>query len=57
MNMSIQFLVILEDFKNDNVISEEYYQKLRKKILGSANDKIRDWEEIIKGLDIEIRKN
>lgn len=57
MNISKEFLVILEELKADNVISEDYYQKLRSKILGSANDKIRDWEEVIKGLDIEIRKN
>lgn len=56
LNMAKECLIILEDLKKENVLSEEYYHKMRGKILSGANDKIRDLQEIIKDLDIEIKK-
>ncbi len=56
MNQAKDFLMILEDFKKDNILSEEYYARLRSKILGTTNDKIRDLKEAIDQFDIELRK-
>lgn len=49
-------LVILEEFKDDGFLNEEGYNRLRKKILSSSNDKIRDMKAIIEQFEIELRK-
>lgn len=55
MGISKTVLSILDDLKCEGVISDEYYQKQRKFILSSANDRIREFQEIIKEMDIKLR--
>jgi predicted esterase YcpF (UPF0227 family) len=46
------FLVLLEDVKDDGCMSDEYYQKLRKKVLDDGNDAVREIEEYHNRLNI-----
>lgn len=55
LNGAKEFLIILEDLKSDGVISEEYYQKLRRRILSRANDSIREFESLITNFDIQLK--
>tara|TARA_B100001245_G_C22699343_1_gene340833 strand:+ start:413 stop:634 length:222 start_codon:yes stop_codon:yes gene_type:complete len=49
------FLVLLEDVKDGpNRLTDEQYQKLRKKILDSGNDVIREFDEYTDKLDISF---
>ena len=57
MEISKSFLNILEDFKKDNIISEEYYYKLRSQILGRSNDKIREFKESLDRFNVELKRN
>lgn len=38
----LSFIIILEDLRNDGRLSEEEFQRLRKRILDGGNDAIRD---------------
>jgi hypothetical protein len=57
INSAKDCLVILEDLKADNILSEEYYIRLRAKILSSVNDRIRDMKAIIDQFTVELRKH
>lgn len=57
INLTKDFLIVLEEFRDENLISSEYYAKLRSRLLGRANDRIRDLEETVNSLDIEIKKS
>lgn len=50
------YLNTLEEFKEDNLISQEYFDKARKRILSDTNNKLREIEEIIQDLNIELKK-
>ena len=55
-NLYKNFLFILEDLKeNQYDISEESYQRQRKRVLDFGNDTIREIEETLQNLDIEIK--
>lgn len=56
-NLYKEFLFILEDVANSsyNKISDETYQKYRKKILDRGNDTIRDLEEDISKFDFTLK--
>ena len=49
INLCKMFLVLVEDVKDNdnNSISEDQYQKLRKRVLDYGNDSIREFEESI----------
>lgn len=45
------FLIIIEDLRDDDrCISEEKFQKIRKRILDSGNDCIREFEQQMENL-------
>ena len=48
------FLVLLEDFK-DEVLTDDKYQKIRKRVLDNGNDTIRELEEHLDSFNITIR--
>lgn len=50
------FLVLIEDLRDSNIISHEEYQRLRTRTLGYGNDTIRELTEIVKPFDFEIKK-
>ena len=53
INLYKNFLILLEDLKEDGYnISEEKYQRLRKKVLDSGNDAIRQFEEELNNIDL-----
>ena len=55
-NLFKDFLLILEDLQEtDYNIADAVYQKYRKRVLDSANDKIREIEEILNNLEILIK--
>ena len=55
-NLYKNFLFILEDLKeNEYDISEESYQRQRKRVLDFGNDTIREIEETLKNLDIKLK--
>ena len=46
INLYKNFLILLEDLKEDGYnITEDKYQRLRKKVLDSGNDTIRQFVE------------
>lgn len=45
--LSKQFLEILEDLQPDHGISDEKYQRLRKRVLDRGNDAIREMQVYI----------
>ena len=48
INLCKMFLVLFEDIKDsEDSISEEQYQKLRKRVLDYGNDSIREFEESV----------
>lgn len=50
------FLFILEDLRDNGYdISDEDYQRARKRILDHGNDTIREIEECLKDLDIRLK--
>lgn len=56
-NLYKQFLFILEDVGNSKYnISDESYQKYRKRILDAGNDTIRELEEDLNKLDFKIKE-
>ena len=53
VNLYKNFLILLEDLKEDGYnISEDKYQRLRKKVLDSGNDTIRQFEEELNNIDL-----
>ena len=53
INLYKNFLILLEDLKEDGYnISEEKYQRLRKKVLDSGNDAIRQFEQELNNIDL-----
>tara|TARA_Y100001938_G_scaffold147699_1_gene229501 strand:+ start:964 stop:1185 length:222 start_codon:yes stop_codon:yes gene_type:complete len=54
INLCKSFLLLLEDMKNEPV-TEEKYQKVRKRVLDGGNDAIREFEEHLESFNIEIR--
>ena len=53
VNLYKNFLILLEDLKEDGYnISDEKYQRLRKKILDSGNDSIRNFEEDLNNINL-----
>lgn len=56
-NLYKQFLFILEDVGHSKYnISDESYQKYRKRILDAGNDTIREIEEDLNKLDFKIKE-
>jgi hypothetical protein len=48
INLCKMFLVLFEDIKDGgDSISEDQYQKLRKRVLDYGNDSIREFEESV----------
>lgn len=56
INSAKDTLNILEDLKADGLFNEEYFQRLRKRILGNSNDKIREFEQLIGKFDIKLKE-
>ena len=55
-NLYKNFLFILEDLKeNEYDISDESYQRHRKRVLDFGNDTIREIEETLKNLEIKLK--
>jgi hypothetical protein len=54
INLCKSFLFLLEDSKNQP-ITEERYQKIRKRVLDCGNDSIREFEDHIENFSITIR--
>jgi len=51
-NLYKNFLIILEDLREDGYnISDERYQRLRKRVLDSGNDSIRQFEEELNNIN------
>jgi hypothetical protein len=51
------YLYSIEDLKNDGVISEETFVKIRKRILDYGNDCSRNIQEQLECLDFKIIKH
>ncbi len=54
INLCKSFLLLLEDQKGET-ITEEKYQKIRKRILDGGNDAIREFEEHLNNFIVNIR--
>lgn len=54
INLCKSFLLLLEDMKNET-LTEEKYQKVRKRVLDGGNDSIREFEEHLESFNINIR--
>ena len=54
ISLSKGFLILLEDIRDEGSISDETYQKLRKKILDSSNDASREMEEYISKMNVSF---
>jgi len=55
-NIYKNFFFILEDLSDSGYnISDETYQKIRKRILDNANDAVREIEEYFNNLEIKIK--
>jgi hypothetical protein len=56
-NLYKQFLFILEDIDNSKYnMSDEAYQKFRKRVLDYGNDTIREVEEDISKFDFNLKQ-
>lgn len=55
MGMAKIVLTSLDEFKNENLIGEDYFQKERKRILTTANDKIREFQETIAQFNFKLK--
>lgn len=56
-NLYINFLFILEDLRDEKVITIEEYNGLRKRVLDFGNSTIRGLEEQIQIFDIRLKGN
>ena len=54
INLCKSFLFLLEDLKG-HPVTEEKYQRIRKRILDMGNDSIREFEEHLQSFNINIR--
>jgi hypothetical protein len=55
-NLYKQFLFILEDTKtNNDEISEEAFQKARKRVLDHGNDSIREIDEMLEKFHFRLK--
>ncbi len=54
-NLYKQFLFILEDLEQKPDNTKENYQRSRKRVLDFGNDTIREIEEYLKNLEIQIK--
>ncbi len=54
INLCKSFLFLLEDLKGQPV-TEEKYQKIRKRVLDIGNDAIREFDEHLESFNISIR--
>ena len=54
INLCKSFLFLLEDLKGQPV-TEEKYQKIRKRILDMGNDSIREFDEHLESFNINIK--
>jgi len=53
-NLYKSFLIIIEDLKAENhSISDDKYQRIRKRVLDAGNDAIRQFEEEIDNIKID----
>lgn len=56
-NLYKQFLFILEDIRDNKYnITSESYQQIRKRILDISNDTLREMEEYLNKLEINIKQ-
>lgn len=51
------FLVELEDLKDNNLISDEYFEKRRKWILDTSGNMFREFEDHLNKFKIEYKGN
>lgn len=51
----LSFIYILEDMVADGRVSDEEFQRLRKRILDSGNNTIRDIDTELKNFDLVIK--
>ena len=54
-NLYKNFLFMVEDLYNSGEISEENFQRLRKRILDYGNDTIREIEENLDNFDFKLK--
>lgn len=54
INLCKSFLFLLEDLK-DRPVTEEKYQKIRKRVLDLGNDSIREFDDHLESFDVNIR--
>ena len=54
INLCKSFLFLLEDLKGAT-ITEEKYQKIRKRVLDIGNDSIREFDEHLDSFNINIK--
>jgi hypothetical protein len=56
INLCKNFLILAEDLKDKNeAISDNDYQKLRKRVLDYGNDTIREIEESLDSFSIKLK--
>ena len=54
-NLYKNFLFMIEDLYNSGEISEESFQRLRKRVLDYGNDTIREIEENLDSFDFKLK--
>lgn len=52
----LSFLYILEDLRDQQKISHDDYQRLRKRVLDTGNDSYRNIEEQLNNFDLILNK-
>jgi len=52
----LSFLYILEDLKSNNQITEDEFQRLRKRVLDHGNNCYREIEEELNSFDFNLTK-
>jgi hypothetical protein len=52
----LSFLYILEDLRDQQKISYDEYQRLRKRVLDTGNDSYRNIEEQLNNFDLVLNK-
>jgi hypothetical protein len=53
----LSFIYMLEDLASDNKISQEDFQKLRKRILDNGNNCIRNIDNELENFDFLLKEN
>ena len=56
INLSKDFLINMEDWRDNNLISEDSYNKIRTKILNKSNDTIRELTALLDEFTVELNK-